>query len=294
MFVFAVRDVDFGELEGFGDGEVDFEGGEECFGGLVVELEAFDGFDIGEGGGFGGELAEGFEGAGFGALVEGACDGLDFVADEDEAFDGEVGVVEAELGEVSGGVFADDAEEGGAFGVGVLDGFASAVGAEAVGGVAGDAAFLEEECAGVSGADVDDEGGVFPHGREVVEAAAGFEVDEASHFAIVDGGDAQSAGDADAVHDGFVVGGLGEDVGGDGAGDGVWVEAELGEGFLIALDDGDDAFGGGGGDVAAAEDVACEWGGLFEEVDGAEGAIGVDGGDHEGDGSCADVESGDE
>jgi hypothetical protein len=33
---------------------------------------------------------------------------------------------------------------------------------------------------------------------------------------------------------------------------------------------------------------------LFEEVDGAEGAIGVDGGDHEGDGSCADVESGDE
>jgi hypothetical protein len=106
LFVFAVRDVDFGELEGFGDGEVDFEGGEECFGGLVVELEAFDGFDIGEGGGFGGELAEGFEGAGFGALVEGACDGLDFVADEDEAFDGEVGVVEAELGEVSGGVFA--------------------------------------------------------------------------------------------------------------------------------------------------------------------------------------------
>ena len=102
-------------------------------------------------------------------------------------------------------------------------------------------AVVEKQRAGVSRADVDDERGVLAHGRHVAEPAAGFQIDEAGHLAIVDDAHAQAAGDADAVHEGLVVSRLAEDVGGGGAGDVVGIDAEFGEGFLKALDDGDDA-----------------------------------------------------
>ncbi|MEY4242622.1 MAG: hypothetical protein RLZZ245_207 [Verrucomicrobiota bacterium] len=90
LFVFAVRNMDFLEFEGFRDGEVNFEGGEEGFCGLVVELEAFHEFDIAEVRGVGGELAEGFGRAGLAGAGERGGDGLDFVADDDDSVDGDV------------------------------------------------------------------------------------------------------------------------------------------------------------------------------------------------------------
>ncbi|MEY4242623.1 MAG: hypothetical protein RLZZ245_208 [Verrucomicrobiota bacterium] len=164
------------------------------------------------------------------------------------------------------------------------------MGAHAVAGVAGDEAVLKEECARVAGADVEDKGRVLAHGGEVLEAAACFQIDEASHFPVVDGADSEAAGDPDAVHDRLVVDRFAEDIAGDGARDGVGVKPEFCERFLIALDDGDHAFGGGGADAAAAEDVACDRCGFFEEVDGSERSVFGTLGDHHRNGACADVE----
>ena len=223
LLVFAGGDVDFAEFEGFRDGEVDFEGGQQGFGGLIVEVETFDEFHIAHAGGVRGELAQVLSEQALPAWVSDAGDGLDFVADDDQAIDGDIRVIETDLGEVAEGVFADDAQQCGALGMGGLDRLAGAVGAHAVAGVAGDPAVVEKQRAGVSGADVDDQRGVLAHRRQVLEAAAGFQIDQARHFAIVDGADAQAAGDADAVHEGFVVASLAEDVGGGGAGDAVGI-----------------------------------------------------------------------
>lgn len=87
LFVLAGGDVDVLELEGFCDGEVDFKRGDEGLGSLVVELEAFDEFDVAVGGGVCGKLAEVLEGADLSGLGEGWGNGLDFVTDDDEAID---------------------------------------------------------------------------------------------------------------------------------------------------------------------------------------------------------------
>ena len=77
----------------------------------------------------------------------------------------------------------------------------------------------------------------FFHAGQVTEAAAGLEIDQARHFAIVDRAKAQTAGDADPVHEGFLILGFAENVGDGGACDLVGVEAELVEGFLEIADD---------------------------------------------------------
>lgn len=67
-----------------------------------------------------------------------------------------------------------------------------------------------------------------------------------------------------------MIGCLMKDVGGNGSGKVVGVEAHFEQIFLIATDNGDDAFGGGVGDDVSAEDILGKWGWLFEEVDGVE------------------------
>lgn len=113
------------------------------------------------------------------------------------------------------------------------------------------------------------------------KAATGFEVNEARHFTVVDDGHIQSTGDADAIHDVLVVGGLAEDIGGDGAGDGVRVNPEFSDRFLKIPDDRDDALGGLLTDFAFAENVPCECGGLFEEIDDVEFALPIALSDHQ-------------
>ena len=49
LFVFAVRDVDLVELEGFSDGEIDLQRGQEGLCCLIVEVEPFDEFHIAQG-----------------------------------------------------------------------------------------------------------------------------------------------------------------------------------------------------------------------------------------------------
>ena len=291
-FVVAVGDADVGEFEGVGDGEVDFEGGEDGLGGVEVELVGADAFLAGEAGGLAGEGAEVFEGAAESAAGEEGIEELDFVADDDDVLDGFVLVVEAHLSDLTADVFVDDAEEGGAVGVGGFHGLAAAVGAEAVAGVAFDAALLEEEGAGVAGADVHDEGGALLHGRRVEEAAAGLEVDEAGHLAVVEDLDAESAGDAEAVLEDIAVAGFGEDVGGHDAFEFQGADAELAEGFEEAEEDLDGAFGGGAGDLSDPEDVPGEGEGLFHELDGFGRGVGrVLGADDEhGDAAGTDVD----
>jgi hypothetical protein len=71
-----------------------------------------------------------------------------------------------------------------------------------------------------------------------------------------------------------VVGRLDQDVGGDGAGDPPGVGPVFGEGFLVVLEDADDALGGLRADTAVAEHVAGEGSGLFQEIDRPVGAVG--------------------
>ncbi len=294
LLVIAGRDVDFAEFEGFRDGEVDLKGGQQGFRRLIVEMEMFDEFHIAHAGGIGGELPQFLERAGGAGLGERTGDGLDFVADDDQSVDGDIRVIKTDLGQVAEGVFADHAEQCGALGVGALDRLARAVGAHAVAGVARDPAVLEEQGAGVAGADVDDQRGVIAHRRQVLEAAPGFQIDQARHFPVVDGADAQAAGDADAVHERLVVSGLAENVGGGGAGDVVRVEPEFGEGFLIAHDDRNHPLGGGKADAALAENVAGHRGRLFEEINRGERAVGRAFGHHHGNRTRADVQGGGE
>lgn len=110
LFVFAEGDVDVFEAKGFGGRDIDFQGGEQGFGGLVIEPEFTDDFDIAECGCLCGEIAEGFDGAiglGAGDLFG---DRLDFITNDDDAVDGDVRVVVAELGKVAVCVFADEAK----------------------------------------------------------------------------------------------------------------------------------------------------------------------------------------
>ena len=162
-FVIAARDAEVLEFEGFSDGEIDLERGEDCFAGVEIELVGTDAFFAAVSGGFPGEGAEVFQGGACAAAGEEEFEKLDFVAHDDHVLDHFVLVVEDELIDLSTDVFVDDAEEGGAVGVHGDDGFAAAVGAEAIAGVAHDAAVLEEQGAGVAGADVHDEGGALLH-----------------------------------------------------------------------------------------------------------------------------------
>ena len=292
LLVFAGGDVDLAELEGFGDGEVDFKGGEQGLGGLIVELETLHEFHIAHVGGVGGELAQGLDRANLGGLGKRGSDGLQLVADDHQAVDADIRVVEADLREIPVGVLADDPEHGRTFRVGTLHRLARPVGAHAVAGVARDEAVLKQKRSGVARTHVQDQRGVLAHGGQVEQAAAGFQIDEPGHFPVVDGADPQSAGDADAVHEGLMVGRLAEDVGGHRAGDGVGVEPEFGEGFLIALDDSHDPLGGGRADAAAPENVAGDRRGLFEEIDRDERAVLLALRDHHGDRTRADVQGG--
>ena len=72
----------------------------------------------------------------------------------------------------------------------------------------------------------------------------------------------------DAVEEGVAVGGLGEDVGDDGAADVGGVDAVFLEGEEVGLKDLDTAADGGGADGAFGENVTTEWDGLLEELDG--------------------------
>jgi hypothetical protein len=142
LLVVAGGDVDVGELEGFRDGEVDLQRGQQRLGGLVVELETFHQFHIAHARGFGGELPQRLSGRRC-CRGERHGDRLDLVADDDQPSIFTSEIIEADLGEVAEGVFADDAQQGGAFGVGALHRLAGAVGAQPVAGVAGDPAVLK-------------------------------------------------------------------------------------------------------------------------------------------------------
>ena len=289
LLVFGGGDVNLFEVERFRDGEVDLQRGDECLGGLVVELEALDRLKVAEVRSFGSEFAEVFQRTGLVIFRQGRGDRLDFVADEDDAVDGDIGKIETELSKVPRGVFADDAQQREAFRVGCFDRLAGAVRAHPVAGVAGDQAFLEKQGAGVAGADVNHESGALAHRREMLDAAAGLEVDQAGHFPVIDHGNRQPAGDANSIQDRFMVRRLVEDVGGDGAGEIVWIEAEFGKCLLVAADDGDDALGGGVRDHVAAEDVLRERRRLLQEVDGGEVPLFVALGDDDRHGAGADV-----
>ncbi len=166
--------------------------------------------------------------------------------------------------------------------------FPGAVGAEAVGVVADDLSVFEEEEAGVSGADVGHDGVTLLHRGGVAKAAAGFEEDEAGHFAIVEGLEAPPAGDLEPVEEDLGVGGFGEGVGGDGADGGV-LESEFQEGVLEAFDDEDRLFDGGGLNRAMSKNIAPEGDVFFEEVDDFFRAIGGDGDDNHGSVAGSDV-----
>ena len=237
LFVLAGGNMDFAQLQGLCDGEVDFQSRDQRVGGLIVELEAFHQLHITEVRGIGRELAQGLERANLAGFRQGLGDGLDFVADEDDSINVDVRVVEADLREVAVGVFADHAQQGGAFRVGGLDRLARAVGAHAVAGVAGDQAVLKQQRPRVAGTDMQNQRDALAHRWQIEQAAAGLQIDQARHFPVIDGADPQPAGDADAVHHRFVVGGFAEDVGCHRAGHGVRVEAQLGERFLVAPDD---------------------------------------------------------
>ena len=92
-----------------------------------------------------------------------------------------------------------------------------------------------------------------------------------------------------SIQDRFMVRRLVEDVGGDRAGEIVWIEAEFGKCLLVAADDGDDALGGGVRDHVAAEDVLRERRRLLQEVDGGEVPLFVALGDDDRHGAGADV-----
>ena len=111
------------------------------------------------------------------------------------------------------------------------------MGAHAVAGVAGDETILKQQCSRVAGADMKHKRRAFFHAGQVTETAAGLEIDQARHFAIVDRAKAQTAGDADPVHEGFLILCLAENVGDGGACDLVGVEAEFVDGFLEIADD---------------------------------------------------------
>ena len=110
LLVFADRDVDFLERKRFGDREVDLQRGDQRLGGLVIELKTFDRFQIAESRGFGGEMTQFFQRTGLVVFGDETGDRLDFITDQHEAFDRDIGVVVTELGEVSGRVFADHAQ----------------------------------------------------------------------------------------------------------------------------------------------------------------------------------------
>ena len=117
FFVIAFRDAHFAEFHRLGDGEIDFEGRQECLGGLVIELVAANDFRVAEVGGVAGELAQRLERAGVVGIDEFRCDRLDFVADHDHAVDADIGIIQADLCDVAGGVFADHPQQAAAFGV---------------------------------------------------------------------------------------------------------------------------------------------------------------------------------
>lgn len=124
---------------------------------------------------------------------------MDFVTDDDEGFDFFVEVVEADLFEIAAGMLADEIEQGWTLGVGLVNSFACAVSAEAIGCVASNDAFFEKKCPCISGADVDDECAVALHGGSVHEAASCFQINETRHFTIIDRVDVEAASNAHAV-----------------------------------------------------------------------------------------------
>ena len=138
--------------------------------------------------------------------------GLNLIANEDEPVDRDIGEVEADLGEVARYVFADDPQHRGALGMRTLDSLAGAVRAHPIARVAGDEPVLKQQGAGVAGAHMHHQRGVLAQFRQILEAAPRLQIDQARHFAIVDNGHPQAAGDADTVHHGFVVARLTEDV----------------------------------------------------------------------------------
>ena len=135
-----------------------------------------------------------------------------------------------------------------------------------------------------------DQRGVAPHGRQVLQAPACLQVDQTGHFAIVDGGNLEPAGDADPIDEGLMVAGLAENVGGRRAGDFMRIKAQLGKGLLIALDDGDHPLGGGEAHPAVAENVPCQRGRLLEEIQGAQDAFGSTLRNHHRYRTCADMQ----
>lgn len=184
----------------------------------------------------------------------------------------------------------DEAELGFTFAEGVFDGFGGPVGAEAVGGVGFDVAFDEEESAGVAGADVGDEGALFLHGSDFLKAALGFEEDEAGHFAVIEHFYGKVRSNGEAIEDDVEIGGFGEEVGGDHAGDLVVTGAEFAEGVEVAGEDFGGTFGGRTGNDSSGEDIASEGEGLFEKFDGG-GVVGVRVvEDEHGDGGGAEVD----
>ena len=202
FFVVGRGDSEGGEFEGFGNRGVDDEGGEGGACCLIIEIEFFDAFGLGEGGDFGGELAKDVVARfGFVGLGEVGREHLDLGADHDEVFDLFVAKVVVNLGDESGDLFANEADDRLAGEVRGIEALPATVGPEAVGLVADNAAFFGEDEAGISGADVRDDGVALLHRGGVAEAAAGLEKNETGHFTIVEWFEAPLAGDLETVEE---------------------------------------------------------------------------------------------
>ena len=292
FLVIGTRDAKGIEAEGFGDGGIDDQGGEDGACGLIVEVIVLNAFGLGDSGDVRSELAEDVV-ARLGLVRFGEVGGehLDFGPNHDEVFDSLIAEVVVNLGDQSGNLFPNEADDGFAGEVGGLQAFPATVGSETVGLVADNPPLFGEDEAGVSGSDVGDDGVALLHRRGVAETAPGLQENEAGHLAIVERLKVPLAGDVETVEEDLGVGCFFERVGGDGA-DGDVAEAEFSERCLKAPDDGDGLLDGGGADFAIAENVPPKRDVFLQKVDPFLGAVLGDAQDDHGSVACSDVNGG--
>ena len=153
---------------------------------------------------------------------------------------------------------------------------------------------MEKQRTGVTRADVHHQRRALAQGWQMLDTAAGFQIDQAGHLAVVNHRDRQAAGNADPVEHRFMIGGFMQHIRRHRAAEIVGIEPEFGEVLLVTANDRNNPLGGRIGNHVTAEHVVRKRRGLLEEIHRRKGSVRRTLGNHHGNGARSNMQRGDE